>query len=415
MAGKENWGDVAVLAISEIVTNAALHAHTSIELLVDVGADRVRVEVRDYNNRLPAQRRYDADATTGRGMALVAALTADCGVVELATGGKIVWFEVGDPAAEPSDEDLLSAWDLEPHPSDDASAARAHHVLLLALPPTLYLAARQHHDGLLRELVLYAASHDVPEADFALADQARRMVGDALDGAIDDVVQAGAAESPLLEGHPSPLPRVPRSVDLDLTVAAHQGRYFEVLAETLDAAEQLARDGRLLVYPGLPEIIEVRDWVCSQVIAQLAGVPPVPWHGAMHEWFDADSAVVGGRAEPQWDPSLVRDSERGVVAADDTNRIIAVSRRLAEVLGWQVETLVGRRVVTLVPPSLREAHVAGFSRHLSTGEAHVLGRRLDLPVLRADGSELMCRFLVERAPTNPGRAVYVAWIEPLSD
>ena len=47
------------------------------------------------------------------------------------------------------------------------------------------------------------------------------------------------------------------------------------------------------------------------------------------------------------------------------------------------------------------------------GEAHVLGVPLELPVLRRDGSEVQCRFMVERAPVNPGRSVYMAWIEPL--
>lgn len=69
--------------------------------------------------------------------------------------------------------------------------------------------------------------------------------------------------------------------------------------------------------------------------------------------------------------------------------------------------------MTIVLPALREAHVAGFSRHLTTGEAHVLGVPLDLPVLCKDGSEVQCRFMVERAPVNPGRSVYMAWIEPL--
>jgi len=38
-------------------------------------------------------------------------------------------------------------------------------------------------------------------------------------------------------------------------------------------------------------------------------------------------------------------------------------------------------VVTTIPPRLREAHVAGFSAHLSTGQAHVLGVALRLPAL----------------------------------
>jgi PAS domain S-box-containing protein len=100
------------------------------------------------------------------------------------------------------------------------------------------------------------------------------------------------------------------------------------------------------------------------------------------------------------------------VASDEANRIVAVSRSLADALGWAVEDLVGRRVVTLIPPRLREAHVAGFTRHLTTGEAHVLDVPLTLPVLCADGSEMTADFLVQQAPTGAGRFVYLAWIDP---
>ncbi len=101
------------------------------------------------------------------------------------------------------------------------------------------------------------------------------------------------------------------------------------------------------------------------------------------------------------------------MAADYANRIIAVSAALADLVRWRPEDLVGRRVVTLIPPPLREAHVAGFSRHLSTGESHVLGVPLELPVLCSDGTEVRCRYLVEQAPAPVGRSVYLAWIQPL--
>lgn len=90
-----------------------------------------------------------------------------------------------------------------------------------------------------------------------------------------------------------------------------------------------------------------------------------------------------------------------------------MSRTLADALGWAVEDLVGRRVVTLVPPQLREAHIAGFTRHLTTGEAHVLDVPLTLRVLHADGGEINASFLVQPAPISGGRAVYLAWIAPL--
>jgi hypothetical protein len=36
-------------------------------------------------------------------------------------------------------------------------------------------------------------------------------------------------------------------------------------------------------------------------------------------------------------------------------------------------------------------------------------------VLRADGTEVACRFLIESTPTPAGRIVYVAWIDPLEE
>ena len=92
---------------------------------------------------------------------------------------------------------------------------------------------------------------------------------------------------------------------------------------------------------------------------------------------------------------------------------ISTAVPLAELCGWDRDDLIGRRVVTLIPPHLREAHVAGFTRALTTGEHHVLDVPLTLPVLRADGTEVQARFLVQQAPTSRGRAVYLAWIEPL--
>jgi PAS domain S-box-containing protein len=183
------------------------------------------------------------------------------------------------------------------------------------------------------------------------------------------------------------------------------------LQDALDGAERLAVADRLLIRPGLPEIIAVRDWVCDTLIAQLAGVDPTPWPGADQEHF---TVRVNDRAStaPTWDVSLVRDADRGVVAADEANRIVAVSRPLADALGWDVDDLVGRRVVALIPHALREAHVAGFSRHLTTGRTNLLGVPLQLPVLHRDGHEIACEFLIEHAPGTGTRAVYLAWITP---
>ena len=418
--------DPAELALSEVVTNVVLHAHTAFEVVVALDDHgRLRVEVTDSNPQLPVQRHYAGQATTGRGMELVAAMTEDCGVQARGTSGKTVWFVVR--ATDQGDADGSGAtadWDIDPVQAAE-SAAGQESVVLLGLPSTLWLAARQHHDAVMRELALYAAEHPLstvtPER-IALADRARAWISAHLVAELDRRARsAGEAGSgqPASSGRTPPphleRPGRPAGIDLVLAVPADAAAAFGAMQDVLDTAEQLAVAGLLLARPALPEIVAVRDWACEQAIAQLSGVAPSRWSGTDQERFTVEVRDRAGAAAPDWDAGVVTDSARGAVAGDDSNRILAISRSLAAALGWAVDDLVGRRVVALIPPELREAHVAGFTRHLTTGETHVLGVPLQLPVLRADGTTVLCDVLIEALPPTTGRRVYVAWIEPVAE
>ena len=84
--------DDVVLMVSELVTNAVVHASTEIEVHVRSFDGMIRVEVRDQDGRQPAQAPLDLMATGGRGMALVDLLADAWGVLPH-TEGKTVWFE----------------------------------------------------------------------------------------------------------------------------------------------------------------------------------------------------------------------------------------------------------------------------------------------------------------------------------
>lgn len=424
-SGRRDWSEAAQLAISEVVTNVVLHAHTRLHVAASLSADELRVEVRDRNPRLPAHGPTDDGAITGRGMGLVAAVTSECGVIPMGREGKAVWFVLRDTGVDPggrSPADLLARWDMDDElasPTNDGDRV----VVLLRLPPMLWLAAREHHNAVLREYHLHRMSAGVDATDeLALADQARNWVFTGVMAALADARATGTprrawTDGPLGElpdGSLSRLPDAPDSVDVTLAVPPDAHRAFQTMQDVLDAAERLAVAGRLLTRPALPEILAVRDWVSDQAVAQLAGVAPSPWPGSDLERFTVEVHDRAGVRAPEWDRHVVTDSDRGVVAADDANRILAVSRPLADALGWAVDDLVGRRVVAVIPPALREAHVAGFSRHLTTGDAHILGVRLRLPVLHADGRELPCDVLIEQAAADRGHAVYVAWITPVA-
>jgi anti-sigma regulatory factor (Ser/Thr protein kinase) len=99
VAALEEWGadqfaDEAVLLLSELVTNAVVHAGTEIQVVITLDGDVLRVEVRDDNPRIPKVKHFSMLSGTGRGLALVAGTAQQWDVERLPDGGKKVWFEL---------------------------------------------------------------------------------------------------------------------------------------------------------------------------------------------------------------------------------------------------------------------------------------------------------------------------------
>jgi two-component sensor histidine kinase len=104
------WGlpqltDSAGLVLSELVTNALAHGHPPIGNLIATRLERlerldpgVRIEVHDAGGRKPERRAPAPDAVSGRGLALVDALTrGEWGVSDREGPGKVVWAIVRRP------------------------------------------------------------------------------------------------------------------------------------------------------------------------------------------------------------------------------------------------------------------------------------------------------------------------------
>jgi anti-sigma regulatory factor (Ser/Thr protein kinase) len=99
VADEPGVSDCVALLVSELASNAILHARTAFSVRIDARHDRVRVEVGDADPTLPYRKFYASDAVTGRGLAIVEGFADRWGAEPTGTG-KIVWFEIDLPMSD---------------------------------------------------------------------------------------------------------------------------------------------------------------------------------------------------------------------------------------------------------------------------------------------------------------------------
>jgi anti-sigma regulatory factor (Ser/Thr protein kinase) len=84
--------DIAILLVSELATNALVHAASDIRLRVRVDTE-IRVEVCDASTEGPGRPALDLERESGRGIELVSTLASGWDW-EPRAGGKVVWFDL---------------------------------------------------------------------------------------------------------------------------------------------------------------------------------------------------------------------------------------------------------------------------------------------------------------------------------
>ncbi|MEP6761802.1 MAG: PAS domain S-box protein [Sporichthyaceae bacterium] len=380
--GRGDLADTAGLLVTELVTNAIVHARTSIIVTIAANAFGLRVEVNDSSPHIPMRRGYGSTATTGRGVAVVEMLAERFGTDATSGTGKTVWFELGTTSA----------------PAQHAGAAQSLpaavatvRIHLEHVPVALARAWQQHTDTLLREHFL--ASWDT---DMEIADLADRQAGA---GEMFSCVSEALAPLFIAADQPEH-----GDVMVDLPVGAAHG--FRDLDFILDRAIVMAEAGELLAPTTQPEIRRLRLWISEQAITQAEGRAASPWTG-----LAADEPMASIRPV-DWDLAAVLSATEATIAADDANCIIAASPDALALLGWTLDELVGRRIVSVIPHRFREAHIAAFTLYLLTDRTTILNTPVTVPALRRDGTEVTVELLVRRESAGGGRAVFVATMQP---
>ncbi len=138
----------------------------------------------------------------------------------------------------------------------------------------------------------------------------------------------------------------------------------------------------------------------------LDAAQPAPQLGPRWQsWIDAVSDTFRRQRDSQQrerqtealKAAMVDNAINGIVSTDALGRIVEFNpsaeamfgRRRAEVLGQLVTDVI-------VPPRMRQGHADGFARVAAGGAPRITGQRLQMPALRADGSEFPVEMVLFR-------------------
>lgn len=112
-------------------------------------------------------------------------------------------------------------------------------------------------------------------------------------------------------------------------------------------------------------------------------------------------------------PLVPHDPAEAVLTIDADSTIVYASPAIEAVFGYPADELVGGSLLKLIPPEMRQAHLRGLGRYLTTGERSLPWDGVEIPALHRDGS----RFDVEIAfgsYTVEGRIFFTGIIRDIS-
>lgn len=265
----EELVDDALLAISELVTNAILHARSTIDVRLELVDDRLRVEVHDRSarpvlldsvvagvveERVPGMidgrqeiPSLDDQTSTGRGLFIVASVAAALGE-QLDHDGKTVWFELDRKPSGMGGTMVVQA--ARVHPDAPVVAIR-----LVGLVPSVVIAADEHLDDLLRELPLVRGDGESEAGAFV--DCAREVRADHPD--IERVAEAARVAAS--RGRDT----FDVTLELSVTAADHIAKLHDLAA----GAQRLCRDGIVLTLPAADRVLDFWNWLTNELQRQL--------------------------------------------------------------------------------------------------------------------------------------------------
>ena len=108
-------------------------------------------------------------------------------------------------------------------------------------------------------------------------------------------------------------------------------------------------------------------------------------------------------------------SQDAFVVIDEDSRVQDWNPAAERLFGWSRDEIIGKTLVeTIIPERFRRLHLEGMQRFLSTGQAPVTERRLEVPARTRAGGEVPVEISVAAMSDGSGYA-FSAFVRDLSE
>ncbi len=185
----------------------------------------------------------------------------------------------------------------------------------------------------------------------------------------------------------------------------------------------LAPEQVFLIVTGRDDLSAQETFLLS-VLAQLSGAIIASLHSVseaeLRGQADREREVAEARAgvlatSEARQRAILETALDAVISIDRYARVTYVNSAFERTFGYRAAEVIGRDLAeTIVPPSLREAHRRGLARHLETGQVSILNRRIEMPAMRADGTEFPAEVAVTYTG-EPGQPAFTGYVRDITD
>ena len=123
----------------------------------------------------------------------------------------------------------------------------------------------------------------------------------------------------------------------------------------------------------------------------------VEWYGTNTDIHDRKQSEDELRFSEARKSAILDSALDCIVTIDHRGNITEFNSAAERSFGHRRNEVVGKPLAeVIIPPSFKEQHQQGFARYLATGNARVLGKRIELTAVRADGKEFPVEVSISR-------------------